>query len=118
MGGGGVHPSGGPAAPMVSRGEVWWADLPSQGRRPVLVMTREAAIPVLRRVVVVPATRTFRGIPTEVTLGPDDGMPDHCALSFDNPVTLPKSLLTDRICSLSPERMRAACSAWNDVVDC
>ncbi len=81
-------------------------------------MTRSAAIPVLNRVAVVPATRTVRSIPTEVVLGPDDGMPDHCALSFDNIVTVPKAILTDRICALGPARLHEACQAWADVVDC
>ena len=97
---------------------MWWAELPASGRRPVLVLSRDAAIPVLTRVVVVPATRTVRGIPTEVPLGPDDGMPDNCALSFDNVVTLPKTALTERICTLGPERLHQVCRAWNDVVDC
>lgn len=103
---------------MVARGEMWWADLPTEGRRPVLVMTRAAAIPVLNRVVTVPTTRTVRGIPTEVVLGPDDGMPDHCALSFDNIVTVPMRLLTERICVLGPARLHQACRAWADVADC
>ncbi len=81
-------------------------------------MTRNAAIPVLNRVIVVLATRTVRGIPTEVVLGPDDGMPDHCALSFDNVVTVPKAVLTERICLLGPARMHEVCRAWVDVVDC
>lgn len=106
------------AREVVGRGEVWWADLPATGRRPVLVVTRAAAIPVLKRVVVVPATRTVRGIPTEVPLGPEDGMPEHCALSFDNVVTLPKTALAERICTLGSERLDEVCRAWNDVVDC
>ena len=81
-------------------------------------MTRSAAIPVLNRVVTVPTTRTIRGIPTEVLLGPEDGMRDHCVLSFDNIVTLPKAVLTDRICVLGAARLHQACRAWTDVVDC
>lgn len=103
---------------MVNRGEVWWADLPAEGRRPVLVLTRQAAIPLLSRVVVVPATRTVRGIPTEVPLDQDDGMPDACALSFDNVTVVAKSRFGSRICALGPGRMRQVCRAWNDAVDC
>lgn len=103
---------------MINRGEVWWADIPEAGTRPVLVLSRQAAIPVLNRVVVVPATRRIRGIPTEVELGPEDGMPERCALSFDNVVTLSKTFLTSRICSLSPARLAAVCRAWSAVVDC
>ena len=103
---------------MVARGEVWWAELPDAGARPVLVLTRERAISVLRRVVVVPATRTVRGIPTEVRLSGDDGMPEDCALSFDNVSTIPKSVLRSRICVLGPERLAEVCQAWRDVADC
>ncbi len=97
---------------------MWWAELPGAGARPALVLTRERAIPVLQRVVVVPATRTVRDIPTEVRLTVDDGMPEDCALSFDNVSTLPKSALRTRICVLGPERMAAVCQAWRDVADC
>jgi mRNA interferase MazF len=103
---------------VVARGEVWWAELPDAGARPALVLTREGAIPVLHRVIVVPATRTVRGIPTEVRLATEDGMPDECALSFDNVSTIPKSALRSRICVLGSERMADVCRAWRDAVDC
>ena len=103
---------------MVARGEVWWAELHDAGARPALVLTRERAIPVLQRVLVIPATRTVRGVPTEVRLSIDDGMPEECALSFDNVSAIPKSSLRSRICVLGPERMAEVCQAWRDVVDC
>jgi mRNA interferase MazF len=103
---------------VVARGEIWWVELPDAGARPALVLTREQAIPVLRRVVVVPATRTVRDIPTEVRLSIDDGMPEECALSFDNISTIAKSSLRSRICALGPERMAEVCQAWRDVADC
>ena len=67
----------------MNRGEVWWYELADVGRRPGCILTRQAAIPVLNAVLVAPATRTIRGIPTEMRLGPEDGMPDDCALSFE-----------------------------------
>lgn len=100
------------------RGEVWWAEEPSVGRRPFLVFSRDEVIPVLRTVLAVPATRTVRGIPTEVALGPDDGMPDTCALSFDNATVVDQSLLVERICRLEPGLLDAACRAWNAAVAC
>lgn len=102
----------------MTRGEVWWAEHPDAGRRPFLVLTREAAIPVLHRVVAVPATRTIRGIPTEVALDVEDGMPERCALSFDNVTTLPKSLLTERICRLGADRLAEACRALAVATGC
>ena len=91
---------------------MWWGEEPTVGRRPFLVMSRPEVIPILRTVLAVPATRTIRGIPTEVRLGPDDGMPDECALSFDNATVIDQSLLVERICRLEPQQMTAACRAW------
>jgi len=82
------------------------------------VLSRDRAIPVLERVVVVPATRNLRDLPTQVRLTADDGMPEECALSFDNVSTIPKDALRTRICALGPERMAAVCQAWRDVADC
>lgn len=103
---------------MVSRGEVWWAQSPGGKRRPYLVLTRDAAIGVLHRVHAVPATRTVRGIPTEVEVGPEDGMPEACALSVDNLQLLDVDLLHRRICTLGPERMAAVAQALRISVDC
>ena len=90
---------------------MWWLEHPLEGRRPVCVLTRQAAIPVLRSVMVAPATRTVREIPTEVRLDRDDGMPAACALTLDNVTTVPKALLTERITRLSPARLQELCSA-------
>lgn len=95
--------------------EVWWADLPQTGARPVLIVTRQAAIDVRARITVVPTTRIVRGIPTEVTLDRDDGIPHECVLSFDNVLTIPKGLLRSRICALGPLRLREARAAWDEV---
>ena len=103
---------------MVNRGEVWWAEHPESGRRPYFVLTRQSAVPVLSRVLAVPATRTIRGIPTEVILDEDDGMPERCALSFDNIVTMPKSLFTDRVCRLDAPKLEAACRALPAAAGC
>lgn len=100
------------------RGEVWWGELDHLGRRPFLVMTRSAAIPVLHAVLVAPVTRTVRHIPTEVALGPDDGLPTECAATFDNLRVMPKANLVDRICVLAPTRLVEACEALRVAVDC
>jgi mRNA interferase MazF len=101
-----------------ARGEVWWGELEDTGRRPFLVMTRDAAIPVLTTLLVAPITRTIRGIPTEVSLGPDDGMPAECAASFDNLRVIPKAHLVGRVCVLGVERMADACRAAGTAIDC
>jgi len=100
------------------RGEVWWGHIEAIGRRPFLVMTRSAAIPVLNSVLAAPVTRARRNMPTELALGPDDGMPTECAASFDNLRVVPKAYLVDRQCTLAPTRVVEACRALRTVVDC
>jgi mRNA interferase MazF len=102
----------------VNRGEVWWVEHPDAGRRPACVLTRQAAIPVLNSVLVAPATRTVRGIPTEVPLTRADGMPDHCALSFDNLTTVPKALLTTRITRVPDAKLPQLCDALRVAAGC
>jgi mRNA interferase MazF len=103
---------------VVNRGEIWWLEQPEVGRRPVCVLTRQAAIPVLEAVVVAPATRAVREIPTEVVLERDDGLPERCALSFDNLRTVRKGLLTERITRLAPARLEEACRALAVATGC
>jgi mRNA interferase MazF len=100
------------------RGEVWWGEIADVGRRPFLVMTRPAAIPVLHSVLAAPVTRTIRSLPTELRLGPDDGMPTECVASFDNLRVVPKLYLVDRLCALDETRLVEACVALRAAVDC
>jgi mRNA interferase MazF len=70
---------------VVARNDIFWADLgPPAGRRPVCVLTRDAAIAVLTSVTCAPITRTIRGIRSEVQLGPEHGLPEACVISCDN----------------------------------
>jgi mRNA interferase MazF len=103
---------------LVNRGEVWWVAHPDAGRRPACVLTRQAAISVLNSVLVAPATRTVRGIPTEVPLTRADGMPDDCALSFDNLTTVPKALLTTRITRVPDAKLPQLCDALRAASGC
>ncbi|MCP9486224.1 MAG: type II toxin-antitoxin system PemK/MazF family toxin [Gaiellaceae bacterium MAG52_C11] len=100
------------------RGEVWWVERPGVGRRPHLVLTRDAAVPVLNSVLAVPATTTVRGIATEVELDREDGMPTHCALSLDNLRVLRKSYFANRICSLDTRKMAEVCRALGRAAGC
>jgi mRNA interferase MazF len=96
---------------------VWWAE-PPYGRHPVIVLTRDAAVPVLRDLLVMPVTRTVRGIPTEVALDESDGMPQPCVATADNTGPLAAALLVEPITVLAPERMAQVCRALNVAVDC
>lgn len=100
------------------RGEVWWVERPNVGRRPHLIFTRQAAIPVLNAVTAVPTTRTARNIPSEVTVTPEDGMPTEWVLSLDNLTRIPKAFFVERICQLSGARMNEVCAALAYATDC
>ena len=102
----------------MNRGEVWWVEDPTGGRRPYLVLTRQAVIPVVNKVMGVPATRRVRGIPSEVRLSTDDGMPADCVLNFDNLALLRKGWFVEPICQLSPVRMVQACRALAVAMGC
>jgi mRNA interferase MazF len=103
---------------LVARGEVAWLELEQEGRRPVVVLTRDEALPRLRNVVIVLVTRTIRGLDTEVELGPADGTPVECAVSLDNLRTEPQALLTESITRLDPERLDAICKALSRAAGC
>ena len=100
------------------RGEVRWAEHPDWPRRPVLVLTRDEAIDRLTEIFVVLATTNIRGLPTEVELGPDDGMPRACVLNADHTATLGKGCLGELITTLSPGRLAEVCAALDRATGC
>lgn len=101
-----------------AQGEIWWTEIPDAGRRPALVVTRDAALPLLRTVLVAPVTRTIRGIPTEVALGAEDGLGETCAASFDNLRLVPRWVLTDQAGRLDESKALEICRALAAVADC
>jgi mRNA interferase MazF len=103
---------------VVARGEIWWARSPDAKRRPYLVLSRQAVIVHLHTVIAVPATRTVRGIPTEVRLDVDDGMPQPCALSLDNLTAMPQAFLVERLCRLGASKMAEVCQALKVATAC
>jgi len=100
------------------RGEVWWHEPPDDKRRPVLILTRTEAIGSLNKLVVAPATGTIRGLDCEVPVGPEDGMPRESVISLDNTTLVRKALLSERITTLSSERMNEVCKALAYVTSC
>jgi mRNA interferase MazF len=102
-----------------ARGELWWCELPAVGRRPVVVLSRDAAIPRLRRALVGPCTTTIRGLPSEVLLEPgEDPVPRRSAVNLDAVESVAIATLVDRLGRLSAERMREVCTALTVAVDC
>jgi len=104
---------------LPSRGEVWWCEPPEVGRRPVVVLSRDVAIPRLRRALVAPCTTTVRGLPSEVVLDPgQDPVPRPSAVNLDSVESVSIGLLVDRLGRLSDERMQEICTALAVAVAC
>lgn len=88
------------------RGEIWWAQLAGpDARRPVLLLTRNAAYAVRTSVTVAPLTTTIRDIPVEVWLGSQHGVPRECVVNLDEVQTIGKHRLIRLLTTLSPEVM-------------
>ena len=105
--------------PLPARGEVWWCELPDVGRRPVVVLSRSAAIPRLRRTLIAPCTTTIRGIATEVLLEPkEDPIPRVSVANLDSVESVSVGTLVERVGRLSDERMLQICRALEIAVAC
>jgi mRNA interferase MazF len=102
---------------LPAQGDIWWAEAEDK-RRPVLIVTRNEGIPVLTWLIVAPVTRTVRDIPTEVALGPSEGLPEACAAVFDNLQPIRRSFLTQRVGRLDDARRTELCRALSALADC
>jgi mRNA interferase MazF len=104
---------------LPARGEVWWCEHAEIGRRPVVILSRDAAIPRLRRAVVGPCTTAIRGLPSEVLLDPgEDPVPRVSAVNLDSIESVSVGTLVERLGRLSDARMREICSALAVAVAC
>jgi mRNA interferase MazF len=102
-----------------ARGELWWCELSHIGRRPVVILSRDTAIPRLRRALIAPCTTIIRGLPSEVLLEPGgDPIPRPSAVNLDSVESVSVAVLAERLGRLSDERMRQVCKALEVAVDC
>ena len=93
---------------MVARNDIIWAELDGEGgRRPVCVLTRDSVIAALDRVTCAPITRTIRGIPSEVEVGPAHGLREDAVINCDNIVTVGKHRLDQHPVGTLDELSRA-----------
>ena len=98
---------------------MWWCELAAIGRRPVVVLSRDAAIPRLRRVLVAPCTTTIRALASEVVLDPgDDPIPRRSAVNLDSVESVSVGVLVERLGRLADARLRQICGALAVAVDC
>jgi mRNA interferase MazF len=87
---------------------VWWVDFPAPvGRRPAVLVSRDQAYRVRSAATVVPLTQTVRNIPSEVPLGPADGVPKASAANADDITTVSKARLREYLATLSSAKITA-----------
>jgi mRNA interferase MazF len=111
--------SGGGVAGRIARGDVrLYQFAPPDKSRPVVVLTRDTAIPYLSKVTVAPITSTIRGAPSEVRLDLEDGMKFPCAVNLHNAVTVFQRGLGKRVARLSPAKMQEVCGALHFSLGC
>lgn len=104
--------------PEPSRGEVWFADITGEKKRPVLVVTRDPMGRHLHSVICAPITSTVRGISTEVALGSEVGLKNDSVANFDNMFLLPRTQLLRMLGQANAEQMQAVCLAAAVAIGC
>lgn len=106
-------------AGRVNRGEVWMVQFKAPDkRRPVLVLTRQEVISMLSTVMVAPITSTVRGLPSEVSVGTEEGLKKPSAVNLDHVQTVDQSRLRQFVGSLSREQMARVCHALAVAAGC
>ena len=106
-------------ASRVARGDVrLYQFAPPDKKRPVVILSRDSAVPYLSTVTVAPITSTIRGVPSEVLLNEEDGMKTPCAVNLHNIVTISQRRLGKRVVQLSSLRMDQICAAVRFSLGC
>lgn len=106
-------------AGRIARGDIrLYQFAPPDKNRPVLVLTRDSAIPYLSTVTVAPITSTIRGVPSEVVLSEEDGMKASCAVNLHHAVTISQNRLGRRVAQLGSLRMAEICAALHFCFGC
>ena len=103
----------------VTRGDVWmYTFAKPDKRRPVLVISRQSVIPLLRTVMVAPITSAIHGVPSEVLVGIDHGLKRDSAINLDHVQTVNKSRLQNFVCHLDDDLMDDVCQALAIAAGC
>ncbi len=66
-------------------------------RRPALILTRQSKLHLVSWVTVAPITSTVRGLSSEVSVGPRNGLDHHSVVSCDNITTVSQDAVHDAI---------------------
>jgi len=106
-------------AGRVIRGDIWlYRFARPDKRRPVVILSRQAALDHLTTAIVAPVTSTIRGLPSEVRVGPADGLSRDSVVNLDHLYTVPKSDLRVHLGRLDPARLERVCEAINVALGC
>lgn len=106
-------------ASQLNRGEIWmYTFARPDERRPVLVITRQEVIGMLRTVMVAPITSTIHGAPSEVVVGVDEGLKRESAVNLDHIQTVDKTRLRRFVGSVSSQKMTEICRALQIAAGC
>lgn len=100
----------------VGNGEIWWADVPNDKIRPVVVLTRTRVASRLHSVVVAPVTSTARGLATEVAVGSAEGVRNGSVASLDNTMLLHRSALGRKCGQVDAARWPEFCRAMHKMM--
>ncbi|MCU0255248.1 MAG: type II toxin-antitoxin system PemK/MazF family toxin [Vicinamibacterales bacterium] len=103
----------------MNRGDIWMYQFKAPDkRRPVLVISRQEVIPLLHTVMVAPITSTRRGAPSEVAVGPDEGLKQPSAVNLDHVQTVERARLTAYVGAVSAQTMGQVCRALAIATGC
>jgi mRNA interferase MazF len=106
-------------AGSIARGEIWqYRFKQPDKRRPVLVLTRGEVIELVDTVMVAPITSAIRGLPSEVLVGPGEGLRQVSAVNLDHVQTVDKARLARYVGHLGPDKMAAVCRALAIATGC
>ena len=106
-------------ARAVNRGEIWTYRFKAPDkRRPVVILSRQEVISLLHTVLVAPVTSTIRGAPSEVRVGPDEGLKQECAVNLDHVQTIERARLVAFVGSLDATQMGRVCRALAVATGC
>ena len=102
--------------PAPRRGDVWLAQLDKV--RPVVVLTRDPLGSLLNAIIAAPVTSTIRGLSTEVSVGPEDGVRRPSVANLDNVQLVARSRLIRRVGRARPSTMAEICDALSTAAGC
>jgi mRNA interferase MazF len=106
-------------ARVIARGDIWMYTFRAPDkRRPVLVLSRQDVIGLLHTVMVAPITSTILAAPSEVVVGPAEGLKHDSGVNLDHVQTVEQSRLSARRGQLAPARMREVCRALAIATGC